>query len=225
MIKLEENQRVYTIKSGDKWYTCISGENGLVSYLDCPYLSVENGETTVNMKAFKDDYEAIKNFDIEDEAMHVRNADDFGRLVGKIMNLQHKEFTMSAFKDFATRSSLPENFKKGATACCNTATQLLDMNESVFRDIATKAVPKNWAYAMFHESSWSAYSYYVAQHKVACGETTRSAGEIGRTLSDDKEADRSAKQRDHMAEDVNQKRFLDLQTKIDIIEHRNVKDN
>lgn len=141
------------------------------------------------------------------------------------MNLQYIEFSMSAFKDFALRSSLPEDFKKGTAACCNAATQLLDMNESVFKDIATKAVPKNWAYAMFHESSWSAYPIYVAQHKVACGKTTLSVGEIGRTLSDDREADRIAKERNHLAEDVNQKRFLDLQTKIDIIKQERVKDN
>lgn len=60
MIKLEENQRIYTIKSDDKWYTCISDENGLVGYIECPYLSVGNGETTINMRAFRDDYEAIK---------------------------------------------------------------------------------------------------------------------------------------------------------------------
>ena len=52
MLTLKENQKIYVLKSDNKWFTCVSGNNGLISYSDNPFLFVDKERTKINMNSF-----------------------------------------------------------------------------------------------------------------------------------------------------------------------------
>lgn len=112
MITLKNNQKVDILRSGDKWFTCISDEKGLISYSQNPFLSQGKEGTSIDMKTFLSYYDEIKKFNIEEKIKNIRRVEDYSRFVDKFMHLQNVMFEMSAFESFASRSSLPEDHKK-----------------------------------------------------------------------------------------------------------------
>lgn len=221
MLTLKNNQKVDILKSGDNWFTCISDEKGLISYSQNPFLSQSKEGTSINMKTFLSYYDEIKKFNIEEKIKNIRRIEDYSSFVDKFMHLQNVMFEMSAFESFVSKSSLPEDHKKGILAMSNGAKSLLEAYEDVFKDVA-KAVPANWAYAMFPESSWTGYPFLVEKHRLASGNTTRFTENYGRTLSDAKEADRNAREfREALKQDIHkeEKIFLDLQKQIQNRQH------
>lgn len=168
------------------------------------------------MKTFLSYYEEIKNFNIEEKIKNIKRVEDYSSFIDKFMHLQNVMFEMSAFESFVSKSSLPADHKKGVLVMSNGAKAY----EDVLKDVA-KAVPANWAYAMFPESSWTGYPFLVEKHRLASGNTTRFAESYGRTESDAKEADRNAREfREALNQDIHkeEKIFLDLQKQIRIRE-------
>lgn len=197
-----------------------SDEKGLISYSQNPFLSQSKEGTSINIKTYLSYYDEIKKFNIEEKIKNIKSVEDYSSFVDKFMHLQNVMFEMSAFESFVSKSSLPADHKKGILAMSNDAKSLLEAYEDVFKDVA-KAVPANWAYAMFPESSWTGYPFLVEKHRLASGNTTRFTENYGRTLSDAKEADRNAREfREALNQDIDkeEKIFLDLQKQIRIKE-------
>lgn len=211
MLTLKNNQKVDILKSGDGWFTCISDEKGLISYSQNPFLTESKEGTSINMKTFLSYYEEIKKFNIEEKIKNIKHVEDYGSFVDKFMHLQNEMFEMSAFEGFVSTSSLPAEHKKGILAISSRAKSLLEAYEDVFKDVA-KAVPANWAYAMFPESSWTGYPFLVEKHRVASGNITRFAESYRRTQSDAnlREFREALNQDIHKEEKI----FLDLQKQI-----------
>lgn len=221
MLILKDNQKVDILKSGDKWFTCISDEKGLISYSQNPFLAQSKEGTSINMKTFLSYYEEIKNFNIEEKIKNIKRVEDYSSFIDKFMHLQNVMFEMSAFESFVSKSSLPADHKKGILVMSNGAKSLLEAYEDVFKDVA-KAVPANWAYVMFPESSWTGYPFLVEKHRLASGNTTRFTENYGRTLSEAKEADRNSREfREALKQDIHkeEKIFLDLQKQIQNKKH------
>lgn len=216
MLALKSNQKVDILKSGNQWFTCISDEKGLISYSQNPFLTESKEGTSINMKTFLSYCEEIEKFNIEEKIKNIKRVEDYSSFVDKFMRLQNTMFEMSAFEGFVSKSSLPADNKKDILAISSGAKSLLEAYEDVFKDVA-KAVPANWAYAMFPESSWTGYPFLVEKHRVASGNITRFAESYGRTQSDAKEADRNAREfREALNQDIHkeEKIFLDLQKQI-----------
>ena len=220
MLKLKNDQKLYILKSDGKWFTCISNNDGLISYSDNLYIVDSQQGTTINIKSFQAAYDEIKNFDLEKEVEQLMSVEDYSALVDKVMHLQNILFEMSTFNKFVTESKLSEEFKKGTDLVYQQAYKKIENIETLFQTVA-KNVPANWAYAMFPESSWTAYPFLVEKHKVASGNMTRFAESYGRTLNDAKEVDRNNRDLNEALNlDVHkeEKRFLDLQEKIRVKE-------
>ena len=220
MLTLKENQKIYVLKSDNRWFTCVSDNNGLISYSDNPFLFVDKEGTKINMNSFQSCYNEIKNFELEKEIENLKTVESYSKLVDKIIHLQNVLFDMSAFGEFIEESKMPEDYKKGTALVCDDAKKRIEVIEALFQTVA-KNVPSNWAYAMFPESSWTGYLFLVEKHRIACGNTTRFAESYGRTLSDAKEADRNSREfREALKQDIHkeEKIFLDLQKQIRIKE-------
>lgn len=215
MLTLKKNQKVDILKSGSMVYLYIWWKR-LISYSQNPFLAQSKEGTSINMKTFLSYYEEIKNFNIEEKIKNIKRVEDYSSFIDKFMHLQNVMFEMSAFESFVSKSSLPADHKKGVLVMSNGAKAY----EDVLKDVA-KAVPANWAYAMFPESSWTGYPFLVEKHRLASGNTTRFTENYGRTLSDAKEADRNAREfREALNQDIHkeEKIFLDLQKQIRIRE-------
>ena len=69
MIKLKENQKSNVLKTGNKWYICVSDEKGLISYSENPYLE----DDKINVKKLQESYNKIKDFDLAKEILNSFN--------------------------------------------------------------------------------------------------------------------------------------------------------
>lgn len=216
MIILKEGQKLHVLKSGKQWFTCVSDEKGLICYKENPYIFENEEGTKIDMKSFQSSYDKLKDFDMKKEIKYIKSVDDYSELVDKIMSLQSVFYDMMAFNSFIEESKMPDEYKKGTTLVCEVSQKRLENIEETFQILAQK-VPKNWAYAMFPESSWTGYPVLVAKHRVANGNMTRYAETCGKTLSDVKETDNNAhKHNDLLNLDIykEENRFLELQNKI-----------
>lgn len=217
MITLKSNQDVDILKSGNRWYTCITDENGLLRYNESLFLSESQERTSINLKMLFSDYEEIKNFNIEEKIKNVKTVEDYSAFVDNFMYIQDVMFEMTSFERFASKSTLPEEHKKGILAVTNGAKELLEAYEALFKDVAN-SVPSNWAYAMFPERNWTGYAFLVEKHKVANGNTTRFADECyGKTRNDAIQADVNTYEYNKaLNQDVHkeEKIFLDLDKQI-----------
>ena len=89
MLKLKNDQKLYILKSGGKWFTCISNNDGLISYSDNLYIVDSQQGTTINIKSFQAAYDEIKNFDLVKEVEQLMSVEDYSALVDKVMYLQN----------------------------------------------------------------------------------------------------------------------------------------
>ena len=103
MLTLKENQKIYVLKSDNRWFTCVSGNNGLISYSDNPFLFVDKERTKINMNSFQSCYNEIKNFELGKEIENLKTVESYSKLVDKIMHLQNVLFDMSAFGEKITK--------------------------------------------------------------------------------------------------------------------------
>ncbi len=216
MIQLKKDQKVYVLKSGNKWYTCVASGNGLITYSENPYIQQDDKGVKVGMKAFQESYNTIKSFDLKAECENLHEVEDYSNLVNKIMSLQTTLFEMEALVTFVDESVTNEDFKKGTNMVCEVAKKHIESIEQAFAEVA-KQVPSNWAYAMFPESSWTAYPFLVEKHRIASGNMTRFADCYGKTVMDAREADRNTRELNEALNlDIHkqEKIFLDLQRQI-----------
>ncbi len=185
MIELRDGQFVTVRQYGNKFYSCVCSKEGLVAYCEFPYLKVENGQPALNIDSFNKDLKAIANFDIANEINCVVNADQYRDFIQELQRHQYTLFNVEALVVHLEEiGCVGNNLYKQMTTNLNYVTQKVGLNEKVFTEQIVPSIPKNWPYAMFHESSWTAYESNINLCKFAQGEVTKYADVVGMKMKD-----------------------------------------
>lgn len=186
MYKLKDGQFITVRQYGDSYYSCVCDKNqGLISYSGFSYIRVINGELKINSDKFNNDLKSMVEYDIAKEINCVTNPTAYGDFVRTLKGHQMTLFQMNSFKTFLEEIDCVGNdLYNMVSQNCNYVDKLVEFNEKVFVEQIAPSVPKNWPYAMFPESSWTAYESNVNLCKFAQGDVSTDADKFGISMKD-----------------------------------------
>ena len=193
MYKLKDGQFITVRRYGNSFYSCVCDkEKGLISYVGFTYvqglptsLHEAEGQVKINIDRFNESLKTVADFDIAKEIGYVVNPDGYMNFIRQLKGHQMTLFQMESFKVFLEERGIVESdLYKTVVKCHNYVGKLVEANEKVFTEQIVPHIPKNWPYAMFHESSWTAYESNINLCNFAQGQVTMYADKVGTTMKD-----------------------------------------
>lgn len=187
MVELKENQIETFVLHNEHLYYCLSSENkgtiSLDSYFEVPFIIVEEENLIPDFKKIIETISSFKDYDITKEIKHVKTPADYGDFVNKLMGTMFKLEKLKIFR-LAAQEYATNEYNESLSNMIEFLEQKIALNEKIFKEKIVPIIPKNWPYAMFPESSWTAYDSYREIHQFACGNTKISADSLGTSLED-----------------------------------------
>ena len=183
MIKLGDKQKKHFLNYEKDVYVCVAEEEkGLVSFSYLPYVSYNDGNLIFNVENLNSDIKYILNFNMEKELQSINNPDNYFEFIQKMMTMQEKLYNIESLQEFLKEKNMfKDDLIKKVSDIQEIVQNIVDTNETFFKTYVVKEIPTNWRYAMFHESSWSAYERNHDILQMASGKTTFSPKVIGYT--------------------------------------------
>ena len=194
MIKLENNERVEIHRVGDKFYTCVCNENGLISFSNMPFLKTKGDKIVFDNDEFNEALKEIAEYNISEEIKNIleeiKNKKvpdpdthlDFFPKLEVLQDLAFKIYALSIFMREA--SSFDENLTNQIVQYSNLINNLVKGNDEVVQKEVLKQVPKNWPYSTLHLKPWAAIGMTKRSAKIASGQVDCPARDIGISQQD-----------------------------------------
>ena len=185
MVTLKETERVEVLEFDNIFYTCLVDSNeGLITYEYMPYLSKKDGVITFNFEKFTEDTKYIVDYDISKKLRQVFDPYSYRDFIVGISLLQDSAYKINAIKEYMIKTQIfNKELIEQVKEISNLVETMVKGNEDIFKNKIMPAIPSNWCFAMFPESSWSAYDFMVAEQKFASGHVDVPASERGLTKS------------------------------------------
>lgn len=189
MIELKENQKKVVLPHKGSYYACVLNvsENGackLETFTEIPCIKRDEYGADIDFKKLNEKIDDIVKYNIGEKIQYVTNPDKYRNFVRELRSQAYQLYELQNIRDvIGTRLNAPKLLNQ-LNPILDSLTKKVDATEKVFQDQIVPQIPANWPYAMFPESSWTAYESDIELHNFAEGSTTLYADKKGTSLHD-----------------------------------------
>ena len=174
MISLNKFEKTTYLEFDDKFYLCVMNENGdLKTYFESKAIyKDEEGYLCINVEWFNNQVDRLYEYDLGKELRSLNSHRDYLDFCRHFSEFQMCLLRISVLRDSVLESKTwNEELEETITEIVQSAQGVVEETEKIFRERVCPQIPTNWAFAMFPESSWSAYEYNRQLHKIGRGAT------------------------------------------------------